>query len=175
MKNVVLGILFTLAALFVGTYWCLQMGYVNFAADQRPSSFERHLAMAAMDASADRRAPQQKNPVPPTEQYVVAGAKLYVDHCAGCHGLPSKPESQFARSFNPPAPGFFKDAPDMAENQNFCIIQHGVRWTGMPAWGGTLNDAQIWQTVTFLSNIEKLPPAARKVLEPVAAPVEDAQ
>jgi mono/diheme cytochrome c family protein len=45
----------------------------------------------------------------------------------------------------------------------------------MPAWNGTLNDAQIWQTVTFLSNFEKLPPAARKVLEPAAAPVEAAQ
>lgn len=169
MKNFVLGILFTLVALFAGIYACLQMGYVNFAADRQPSSVERHLAMAAVDASTGRRAPRQKNPVPPTEQNLAAGAKLYLDHCAGCHGLPSKPESQFARSFNPPAPGFFKDTPDMPENQNFCIIQHGVRWTGMPAWGGTLNEAQIWQTVTFLSNVEKLPPAARNVLEPEAA------
>jgi len=175
MKNFVLGILFALIALFVGTYGCLRTGYVNFAADQRPSSVESHMAMAALDASTDRRAPQQTNPAPPTEQNLVAGAKLYLDHCAGCHGLPSKPESQFARSFNPPAPGFFKDAPDMPENENFYIIQHGVRWTGMPAWSGTLDDAQIWQTVTFLSNVEKLPPAARKVLEPAAAPVEDAQ
>jgi mono/diheme cytochrome c family protein len=58
----------------------------------------------------------------------------------------------------------------MSENQNFYIIQHGIRWTGMPAWNKTLNDMQIWQLVTFLSNIEKLPPAAKKKLEIQAVP-----
>ena len=56
----------------------------------------------------------------------------------------------------------------MPENQNFYIIQHGIRWSGMPAWSGTLNDTQTWQLVTFLSNTEKLPPAAQKELEPAA-------
>ncbi len=50
----------------------------------------------------------------------------------------------------------------MPENQNFYIIQHGVRWSGMPAWDKTLSDTQMWQLVTFLSNIEKLPPAAKR-------------
>lgn len=173
MKNFVFGILFALIALIAGGYSCLKKGYVNFAADQRPSFAERHLAMAAVDASTDRRAPRQKNPIPPTEENLVAGAKLYLDHCAGCHGVRSNPESQFARSFYPPVPGFFNEAPDMPENQNFYIIQHGVRWTGMPAWNGTLSDTQIWQTVMFLSNIEKLPPAAQKVFGP-SAPNESA-
>jgi mono/diheme cytochrome c family protein len=35
----------------------------------------------------------------------------------------------------------------------------------MPAWGGTLSETQIWQLVTFLGNVEKLPPAALKKLE----------
>jgi len=89
-----------------------------------------------------------------------------VNHCAGCHGVPSNPDSQFAHSFNPEVPSFFKDAPDMAEHQNFYIIKHGIRWTGMPAWDKTLDDTQTWQIVTFLSNIEKLPPAAQKELAP---------
>ena len=71
----------------------------------------------------------------------------------------------FARSFYPPVPNFFKEAPDMPENQNYYIIVHGVRWTGMPAWSKTLNEMQTWQIVTFLSNIEKLPPAAKRVFE----------
>ena len=54
----------------------------------------------------------------------------------------------------------------MADNQNFYIIQHGIRWTGMPAWNKTLNENQAWQMVTFLGHIEKLPPAAPKELAP---------
>ncbi|MFZ3217527.1 MAG: c-type cytochrome [Candidatus Acidiferrales bacterium] len=160
MKAFLLGIILTLIVLAVGGYLLLKKGYMNFDADHQPSAFENHLAMSAVDAATERNAPNAKNPVPADEPNLVAGAKLYVDHCAGCHGVPSNPDSQFGRSFNPPVPAFFKDAPDMAENQNFYIIQHGVRWTGMPAWNQTLSEAQIWQLVTFLSNIEKLPPAA---------------
>lgn len=126
------------------------------------------------DAATDRRASDAKNPIPATEENLVAGTKLYVNHCAGCHGLPSNPESTFAQSFYPEVPSFFKEAPDMAENQNFYIIQHGIRWTGMPAWNKTLNDTQTWQIVTFLSNIEKLPPAAMKEMAPYGEPAKAA-
>jgi mono/diheme cytochrome c family protein len=165
MKGFFLGIIATLLALFGIAMFVAKTGRVNFAADQAPSETEKHLAMAAVDASTDRHAPEMKNPLTASEATLVSGADLYMNHCAGCHGLPSNPDSAFARSFNPPVPVFFKDAPDMAENQNFYIIQHGVRWTGMPAWGSSLSETQIWQLVTFLGNLEKLPPAALKKLE----------
>jgi thiosulfate dehydrogenase len=169
MRGFLFGILFTLIVIFVGGYFLLHEGYVNFNADQPPSRVERHLAMSAVDAATERNAADSKNPIPASEENLVAGARLYVDHCAGCHGVPSNPESQFGKSFNPPVPAFFKDAPDMPENQNFYIIQHGIRWTGMPFWNRTLSDAQTWQLVTFLSNIQKLPPAALKEFEPPAS------
>ena len=156
MKAFLLGVILTLFALCAGGYFLLKSGRVSFNADQEPS---------AVDASTERNAPEMKNPVTADESNLVAGAKLYLDHCAGCHGLPANPESQFGRSFNPHVPAFFKEAPDMPENQNFYIIQHGIRWTGMPAWKNTLNETQTWQLVTFLSNVQKLPPAARKELE----------
>ena len=165
MKGFLFGIILTLIALAVGGYFLLKKGYVDFKADQEPSAFEDHLAMSAVDASTERNAPEQKNPVPADEADLVAGAKLYVNHCAGCHGVPANPDSEFGRSFNPPVPAFFKEAPDMPQNQNFYIIQHGIRWSGMPAWNKTLSEAQTWQLVTFLSNVEKLPPAALKEFE----------
>lgn len=164
MRNFLLGIIFTIVVPFLGAYFYATRGYVDFRADQEPSSAERHFAMAAVDASTDRHASDAKNPAPATVENLVAGATLYLNHCGGCHGIPSNPDSQFARSFYPPAPGFFKEAPDMPENQNFYIIVHGIRWTGMPAWGKTLNEKQIGEIVTFLSNIEKLPPDAKRVL-----------
>jgi mono/diheme cytochrome c family protein len=163
MRNFVSGILFTWIVLCAGGYWIFEKGYVNFAADQRPSDVESKLARSARDASADRRAPVRENPIAPTEKNLAVGAKIYLDHCAGCHGVPSNPESAFSWSFYPPVPGFFKGTPDLSEKQNFYAIQHGVRWTGMPAWGGTLPETQIWQVVTFLNNIQKLPPAAQNV------------
>jgi len=165
MKSFLLGIITTIAGLLVVGLVVLKSGRVNFSADRPPSDTETHLAMSAVDASTEHHAPDVKNPLEPSEETLASGAELYMNHCAGCHGLPSNRYSVFANSFSPPVPVFFKDAPDMPENQNFYIIQHGIRWTGMPAWNKTLNDTQIWQLVTFLTNIEKLPPAAVKKLE----------
>lgn len=165
MRNFLLGVIFTLIVIVIAVLWVAKTGRVSFEADREPSHLERSLAMGAVDAATDRHAPDVKNPLEPTEGNIVTGAHIYLDHCAGCHGVPSNADSQFARSFNPPVPTFFKDAPDMPENQNFYIIQHGIRWSGMPTWENTLNDTQIWQVITFMSNIEKLPAPAKKVFE----------
>jgi mono/diheme cytochrome c family protein len=169
MRGFLLGMIFTLIVLPAVAWWCVKQGYIDFAADQKPSVVEDKVAMAAVDASTERRAGDANNPLEPTEANITAGAQLYLDHCAGCHGLPANPDSQFARSFNPPVPEFFRDAPDMSDRQNFYIIQHGVRWTGMPAWNNTLSQGQIWQLATFLANTEKLPAAAQKILAPPGA------
>jgi mono/diheme cytochrome c family protein len=117
-----------------------------------------------MDESTDRRAPDVKNPLQPTDETLVAGAKLYRDNCAGCHGDPTNMATQLGDSFNPPAPQFWMDTPDMPDYQNFYIIEHGVRWTGMPAWKKKFNDTQIWQIVTLLGHLDKLPAPATQEL-----------
>ena len=178
MRNFFTGIFLTLLVMGIVAFLLIKKGYVDFNADQEPSFLERKFAMEAVDSSTDRHAPDLKNPIAANDENLVAGAKLYIDHCAGCHGVPSNPDSQFGRSFYPTVPAFFKDSPDMPDNQNFYIIQHGIRWTGMPGWSKTLNETQTWQLVTFLGNIEKLPPAAKKEFDqpgisvPAGAPAE---
>jgi hypothetical protein len=44
------------------------------------------------------------------------------------------------------------------EWQMFWIVKHGVRYSGMGAWGGLTSDDNIWKTVTFLSHLKSLPP-----------------
>jgi len=166
MRGFLYGIVFTIVVLLAGGFFYLKKGYMNTQADIPPGAIERKLAMGAVDASTERHAPEAKNPIAATEQNLAEGARLYLNHCAGCHGIPSNRESQFGKSFNPPVPQFFSDAPDMPENENFYITKHGIRFSGMPAWGTTLNETQIWMLVTFLSNVDKLPPSALKELEP---------
>jgi mono/diheme cytochrome c family protein len=169
MRGFLYGVVFTIFILVAGIFYYLKSGRMNLQADQTPSAMERKLAMGTVDASTERHAPDKKNPIEPTEQNLAEGARLYMSHCAGCHGIPSNRDSQFGRSFNPPVPQFFSDAPDMPENQNFYITQHGIRFTGMPAWNSTLSETQIWMIVMFMSHIEKLPPGALRELEPSGA------
>jgi mono/diheme cytochrome c family protein len=163
------GVFSTLAILVAAALIIARTGHVNFQADQEPSALETKFAMSAVDASAERHAPKTTNAIQPTEENLVAGARLYRDYCAGCHGDPANPETAFGHSFYPPVPQFMKDAPDMPEHENFYIIQHGIRWTGMPAWKGTFNDNQIWQLVTFLGHMDKLPPSVQQEFHKTAA------
>ena len=158
MRNFVVGVIIAVVAMMVGVYGYAKLGFVNLRADQQPSRFENSLAGGAMDASTERHAPKEKNPLQPSQETLLAGARLYREKCADCHGSPVNKDSDYGRSFYPPVPQFFKEAPDMPEHENFYIIKHGVRWTAMPAWGHIMTDSEIWQVTALLGYIEKLPP-----------------
>lgn len=162
MKRFLLGVVITLGVLGVGVYVYLRMGLLDTRADAGSSRLEARLAMSFLDSSADRHAPEERNPVEATQANLIEGLKLYRTNCARCHGAPDHPEQTFGHPFYPPAPNFLEEAPDMPENQNFYIIKHGIRWTGMPAWGSVLSDNEIWELTTFLSHMNKLPPAVQE-------------
>ncbi|MGH9772656.1 MAG: c-type cytochrome [Candidatus Acidiferrales bacterium] len=143
-----------LAGLFV----YIRFGFVDSRADIPVSGLEKATAMPALDASVERRAPDIKNPVAPTDANLLAGMRIYQTNCASCHGDINHPRGKLAEALYPRAPQFLEDAPDMPENQNFFIIQHGIRLSGMPAWKQVLSDQQMWQVTTFLSHMNKLPP-----------------
>lgn len=142
----------------IGLFLYIRFGFVNPRADIPISGLEKATAMPALDAAVDRRAPEVKNPIAPTDANLIAGMKLYQTNCAVCHGDIHYPHGKLADSFYPRAPQFVEDPADMPENQNFYIIQHGVRLSGMPAWNKIFNDQQMWQVTTFLSQMDKLPP-----------------
>jgi thiosulfate dehydrogenase len=162
MKGFIFGIVTMLLILALGLLFAL-LGFVSMRADNPPSKMETTLATHAMDASVARAAPKLTNPVAADETNLVAGARLYSEHCTLCHGDPAHSKSPLADSLNPPAPQFTNDMADMPENQNFYIIQHGIRWTAMPGWKNVLSEQQSWQLVTLLSHMHDLPPAAKQV------------
>jgi len=140
-----------------GFLW-LRLGFMDARADVPENALERAVAMPALDASVRRRAPQLQNPIAPTDDHLVAGMKVYQNHCAGCHGDIHQPHAAIGDALYPRAPQFLEDAPDMPEYQNFYIIQHGIRLSGMPASRNSLKEEEIWQVTTFLSHMDKLPP-----------------
>jgi mono/diheme cytochrome c family protein len=167
VKGFIFGIVTMILILALGLLFALA-GFVSMRADNPPSKMESTLAGRAMDASVARAAPKMANPVTPDEVNLVAGARLYRDHCTLCHGDPAHPKSPLADSLNPPAPQFMDDMPNMPEHQNYYILQHGIRWTAMPGWKNVLSEREIWQTVSFLSHMHDLPPAAKQVFAETA-------
>ena len=158
MRKLFLGFSAGILIVLLAGFCYVRFGFVDPRADIPINSFDKAVAMPSLDASVDRRAPEVRNPVPPTDANLIAGMKLYQENCSSCHGDIHRPRGIFAAAFYPRPPQFLEDAPDMPENQNFYIIQHGIRLSGMPAWKQVLNEQQMWQVTTFLSRMDKLPP-----------------
>ena len=157
MTRFLIGFVLGVAAILLGMYCYVRFGFVDPRADTEVGALEQKVAMPALDAAVDRRAPDVKNPIEPTDDNLIAGMNIYQTACAGCHGDIVHPHAEFGDSFYPRAPQFVEDAPDMPENQNFYIIQHGVRLSGMPAWKSSFKEQELWQVTTFLSHMGKLP------------------
>ena len=174
MRKFALGFVIGIAVITLAVFAYVRFGFMDPRADIPVDGLEQKVAMPSLDASVERRAPETKNPVDPSGPNLIAGMRVYQTNCASCHGDVSHPHGPLADSLYPRAPQFVEDSPDMPENQNFYIVQHGIRLSGMPAWRQSLSDQQIWQVTTFLSQMDKLPSEVSEQWKTAAGgPAED--
>ena len=106
MKKFLLGVLVGIAVPVLATLGYLKMGMAEVRADIPPGRWENYLMNTGLHASVRRRAPDVPNPVLPTEENEIAGGKLYLSACAGCHGRPGKPFGGKGPILYPPFPNF---------------------------------------------------------------------
>jgi mono/diheme cytochrome c family protein len=161
MRKFILGVIVTLLVLVLGGLGFATLGYMPTHANVAPPRWEHHLANAAVDASMERHAPHVANPLPPSDQNLEDGMKLYTMNCALCHGALDRKPASLAKSFYPPPPNLVSDPPDDPEWHVFYCIRTGIRYTGMPSWEKTLSEQDMWKITSFLSHMEKLPPAVQ--------------
>lgn len=85
------------------------------------------------------------------------GAGNYDAMCTGCHLKPGMADSELHRGLypQPPALATVGIGPPAAA---FWTIKHGIKATGMPAWGKSMQDEYIWNMVAFLRRLPKLSP-----------------
>jgi len=157
MRNFVLGIVVTILVLLIGSLGLALLGFLPTRANTTPPAMESHIAMSAMDSSVERHAPRVNNPVPPTDENLIEGVKIYTMNCALCHGGIDRQASPLASSFYPPPPSLLVDPPDDPEWHLYYVIRNGVRYTGMPAWDKALSETDIWKVTALLT----LPPAVQ--------------
>lgn len=169
-KGLVVGVLGTIGVALLVAYLAMRAGLVPAGADTGPLPLENWAAETSLDATLDRKAPKEANPVPLNDANLIAGINLYGQHCAICHGTAKGEDSA-----TPVAKGLYPAPPQLAsegveddpEGYSFWKIKHGIRWTAMPSWKSALSDQQIWTLALFLKHMDKLPPAASAEWEKV--------
>lgn len=88
---------------------------------------------------------------------VRAGLIRYQAMCATCHGAPGLRISEIGQGLNPEPPELTQAGDDSPE-ELFWIVRNGIKMTGMPAFGVTQGDEEIWEIVAFLKRMPKLSP-----------------
>ncbi|MBW4049296.1 MAG: cytochrome c [Proteobacteria bacterium] len=164
LKGIVAGVILAAAIALLGAFLLVRSGFIPANADAKPGVLEKWIAGTSLDATLKREAPKGPNPVAMNDQNLLDGVRLFAQNCAVCHG-----SAQGAASLSPIAKGEYPKPPQFAthgveddpEGVSFWKIKHGIRLTGMPSWGYSLTDREIWTLALFLKHMDKLPPAVQ--------------
>lgn len=144
-----------LAAVAAGL-WLLSDG---ISARAEPGRFEVAAARRMRAIAIPRDARARVNPAPQTNETLRSGLEHFADHCAVCHANDGSGDTEMGRGMYPRVPDMRQAATqNLTDGELFYIIEHGVRLTGMPAWGtGTPEgEAASWHLVQFMRHLPKL-------------------
>lgn len=116
--------------------------------------------------------------VPPLDdpELLLVGGPDYNDMCVACHLKPGKTQSDMSIGLYPIPPNLSKredehghaddghSDPEESSRRQFWMIKHGIKASGMPAWGPTHDDQRIWAMVAFLQKLPELTPDQYQIL-----------
>jgi thiosulfate dehydrogenase len=169
-KGLILGILLTAVIGLGGIYFYFSTGRAPVATSAPPMPLERKLASLGLHSYLDKL-PHPAPQVPANEETYLAGAHIYKENCAVCHGLPGGERTRIAAGMFPKPPQLFEGmgVTDDEPWETYWKAENGIRMTGMPAFKDRLSEKEIWQVTVFVKNADKISDSAKAVLTGVSA------
>ncbi len=146
-----------IVAVIAAAFGCISLGVYNFAADAPHTQLVADLIDYARDRSVEERAEDIAVPNLDDPKMIAAGAGHYAEMCTGCHLAPGMADNEMRPGMYPKPPALATmTAEDPAER--FWVVKHGLKMSGMPAWGKTHSDKEIWEIIAFLQKLPGLTP-----------------
>jgi mono/diheme cytochrome c family protein len=160
-----IGVIFavSIAAFAIGGALFIESGYYNIGADDHHTK----LVLAVIEQLRERSIAARSRSV--EVQYVVdpariaAGAQRYAALCVGCHLAPGVTKSEIRPGLYPHPPNLAQEEMQPAQRA-FWIVKHGIKMSAMPAWNKTLDDAAIWDVVSFVRKMPAMTPETYREL-----------
>ncbi len=139
----------------------------GLSAAATPTKLEAFLAQHAHRLAISANARAAKNPLQASPEVLRDARRHFADHCAVCHGNDGDANTMLGRGMYPKPPDLRQaETQNLSDGEIFWIIEHGVRFTGMPAFTSHGGDQQdTWKLVLFIRHIASLSPAERMDME----------
>ena len=165
LKGLIAGFLLGVLLVAAGVYFYFSTGRAPVATSAPPMPLERKLAKMGLHAYLDKL-PHPEPQVPADETNLIAGAKVYKEQCAVCHGLPGEAKSAISTGMFPKPPELFHGTGVTDDDawESYWKVENGIRMTGMPGFKDRLTEPQIWQVTVLVKNADKITEAVRKEL-----------
>jgi mono/diheme cytochrome c family protein len=177
MRTFVFGVVVGVALVGAVVYFYFSRGIAPVATSAPPMPFEKTFARMALHARMDKEVPKSV-PVAADEAAFTAGAQVYKDHCAVCHGLPGQAPTAIASGMFPKPPKLMEGTgvTDDPPGETYWKVSGGIRMTGMPGFDKSLSTTQMWQVSLLCANADKVSAAVKSslVAVPTAAAVTPA-
>jgi len=169
--GLIAGVILTVLVMVIGAYSYFAGGFAPVATSAAPMPFEKTLARMALHARIKKEMPKTV-PIEATETNLMAGAAVYQEDCAVCHGLPGEQETAIAKGMFPHPPQLFhgKGVTDDSPGETYWKVVNGIRLTGMPGFHASLKDEQAWQVSLLLAHGNTLPASVRNALTSKVSP-----
>ncbi|MGH6864656.1 MAG: c-type cytochrome [Methyloceanibacter sp.] len=136
----------------------LYAGMYNVAADLPHTKPVYWLLETARERSVAVRAADILVPADLTDaKRILSGAGQYAEMCVDCHLAPGMKRTEMSQGLYPRAPALHRGS-GLTLAEEFWVVKHGLKMTGMPAWGVTHSDELLWDVVAFLQKLPELTP-----------------
>lgn len=151
---ITVAVLAVASALIVGIF--VWSGIYNIGADDTHTKPVYSMLQMMRERSITARANKLHPPPNLSDPGLIRqGAGNYDSMCTGCHLGPGMEATELSKGLYPSPPNFSRiGAIDPAHH--FWVIKHGIKASGMPAWGKSMSDEYIWGMVAFLQQLPKL-------------------
>jgi mono/diheme cytochrome c family protein len=133
-------------------------GAYNVAATEEHVSFTRWAFDTTFHNSVERRADGVAPPEALTPEMIAAGSTKYKAMCQHCHAGPGVDRSSWASGMRPRPPHLAEAAAEWEPEEVFWIVKHGIKMSGMPAFGPSHDDTTIWGIVAFVKELPAMTP-----------------
>jgi mono/diheme cytochrome c family protein len=133
-------------------------GSYNVAATEDHVSLTRWALNTTQHTSVDRRADGIKAPQRFTPEMIATGARMYKDSCQHCHSGPGVTRAGWASGMRPRPPHLAEAAAEWKLEEVFWLAKHGIKMTGMPAFGPTHQDQVLWNVAAFVKQLPAMTP-----------------
>jgi mono/diheme cytochrome c family protein len=140
---------FLVIAVFVAVLGATAFAAVDVSAEAEPSWLEKRFASVLLSMKLRASRPAKLSPFTPTEQDLDRGSDIYREQCGFCHGVTRGRIAPFGKSLSPRPPQFVIEPAHGPTWRDAYVIQHGVRWSGMPAFRG-LSEADAWRVALYV-------------------------